>query len=166
MTQAELLAEQLQGARDWTLKLIADLKGNDWGFQPGEGLAHPLWMCGHLASAQNTLVHVRCIGQSVVDESFTKHFPLGTPVKSVSEHKYPSVQKVLDTMKKTQDKTVEAIRNLSDTFLAEPASGKDGSVHPHYRDKRGAISHCSRHEAFHAGQLATIRRLLGRGYLR
>ena len=49
---------------------------------------------------------------------------------------------------------------------SEPAFGKDGAVHPHYTDKLGAVSHCARHEAFHAGQLATIRRLLGKPFLR
>jgi hypothetical protein len=37
MTPAEFLAEQLAGTREWTLKLIADLKGDDWTFQPRRG---------------------------------------------------------------------------------------------------------------------------------
>ena len=56
---------------------------------------------------------------------------------------------------------------MSDSLLDEPAFGADGkSPHPHYKDKRGAVAHCNRHEAFHAGQLAMIRRLLGKTFLR
>ena len=47
-----------------------------------------------------------------------------------------------------------------------PAFGKDGGKHPHYDTKLEAIGHISRHEAFHAGQLATLRRLLGKSFLR
>ena len=82
MTQAELLAEQLVDTRDWTLKLLADLSGDDWHFQPAAGLAHPLWLCGHLASAQDTLIHTRCLGGGVLDSTFKSHFPLGAAVKS------------------------------------------------------------------------------------
>lgn len=166
MQQAELLAEQLRGTREWTLMLIDDLKGDDWHFQPQAGLAHALWMCGHLASAQNTLIHTRCLGAPVLDESFTSHFPLGSPVKSVQDHDYPSVESVLACMDEVQEKTCQAIMGMTDAMLAEPAYGLDGVTHPHYTDKRGAVTHCNRHEAFHAGQLATIRRLLGKAFLR
>ena len=166
MKAAELLAEQLDDTRAWTLKLIADLKGDDWTYQPGPGLGHALWMCGHLAAAQHLLIQVRCLGGGVLDESFTKHFPTGGPVKSAKEYAYPSVQTVLSTMDEVHQKTLAAVRKMSDAVLAEAAFGGDGKPHPHYHDKCGAVSHCGRHEAFHAGQIATIRRLLGRSFLR
>ena len=166
MTQTELLADQLDGSRQWTLMLLADLDGEDWTHQPGPGLAHALWLCGHLASAQNTLIHVRCLGHGVLDEVFAGHFPIGEPVKPMGEYDYPSVKLVRKVMVEIHVKTVDAVRNMSDALLAEPALGKDGQPHPHYSDKRGAVSHCSRHEAFHAGQLATIRRLLGKPFIR
>ncbi len=166
MTQAELLARQLDDTRAWTLMLIADLDGDDWTFQPAEGLAHALWLCGHLTSSQNTLVHTRCLGRPIMDESFKGHFPLGKPVASAAEHTYPGLEKVLETMADTHGKTCDAVRGMSEALLAEPAFGAEGKPHPHYRDKLGAVSHCVRHEAFHAGQLATIRRLLGKPFLR
>ncbi|MEK6799822.1 MAG: DinB family protein [Planctomycetota bacterium] len=168
MTHAELLAEQLEWTREWTLRLIADLEGADWSFQPGLGLAHPLWLCGHLACSQDILIFGRCLGQSgVIDDSFKSHFAIGGPVKSTTEHKYPPLSDVLSTMRDVHAKTLEAVRGMSDDLLAQPAFAGDGkSPHPHYKDKRGAASHCSRHEAFHAGQIALIRRLLGRTFLR
>ncbi len=167
MTQAELLAEQLVDTRDWTLKLIADLSGDDWRFQPAAGLAHPLWICGHLASAQDTLIHTRCLGGGVLDRTFKSHFPLGAAVKSCQEYDYPPVDEVLAVMADVQAKTVDAVRGMNDALLAEPAFGADGQTpHPHYKDKCGAVSHSVRHEAFHAGQLATVRRLLGKPFLR
>jgi hypothetical protein len=62
--------------------------------------------------------------------------------------------------------TLEAIAGMTDALLAQPAWGKDGAPHPHYKTKLGAVTHCARHEAFHAGQLALIRRLRGKSFLR
>jgi hypothetical protein len=167
MTTSELLAEQLDDTRDWTLKLIADLEGDDWRFQPGPGVAHALWLCGHLTTAQNALIHRRCLGQSVVDDDFARHFPIGQPVKSADEHDYPPVENILKMMANIHAKTIDTVKGMSDSLLDEPAFGADGKTpHPHYRTKRGAVSHANRHEAFHAGQLAWIRRLLGKEFLR
>jgi len=166
MTNAELLAEQLDGTREWTLKLIADLKGDDWTYQPGPGLGHALWLCGHLTCSQHLLIHVRCLGGGLLDESFTRHFPIGGPVKSAKEYVYPPVKTVLTTMEEVHRKTLAAVREMSDSLLAELAFGGDGKPHPHYRDKCGVVAHCNRHEAFHAGQIAMIRRLMGKSFLR
>ncbi len=167
MTFAQRLADQLHGSREWTLKLIADLKGDDWFFQPAPGLAHPLWLCGHLTVSQNTLVHVRCLGRSMLADAFVAHFPIGGPVKSAAEHAYPHVSEVLADMEDMHNATMEAVQHMNEALLAEPAYAADGkSPHPHYRDKAGAIVHSARHEAFHAGQIALIRRLLGKSFLR
>lgn len=166
MSLGTVLAEQLHGTRDWTLRLLADFADEDWAFQPGPGLAHAVWLCGHLAVSQNVLVHQRCLGANVLDEEFSKHFTIGGPIRSTGEHQYPRVEEIRRVMDQTHEKTLAAIRGMSDALLAEAAFGANGAIHPHYRDKLGAVSHCSRHEAFHAGQLALIRRLRGKRFLR
>lgn len=166
MTTNELLAEQLQTTRDWTLNLIRDLDEADWAVQPAPGLGHPLFLCGHLAVAQNLLVHVRCLGKSVVPDSFAEHFAIGKPVRSTREWSYPARELVLSTMRDVHEKTLAAVLRMDDALFAEPAFAGDGKPHPYYRTKCGAVSHCIRHEAFHAGQIATIRRLAGKPFLR
>ncbi len=167
MKLGEILAEQIDYTRAWTLKLIGDLRGDDWFFQPGPGLGHPLWLCGHLVCSQNFLVHVRClVTAGVVDKSFSDHFSIGGPVKSTKEHSYPSVEAVLAMMADVHKKTMAAVPQMSEALLAEPCMSGDGSPHPYYKDKKGALAHCNRHEGFHAGQIATIRRLVGKSFLR
>ncbi len=167
MTTGELLAEQIDGTRDWTLKLLADFSGDDRAFQPVAGLAHPLWLCGHLAVAQHVLIHMRCLNDdSVIDGAFADHFPIGVEAASAAEHDYPPSERILAVMAGAHANILAAVRGMSDALLAQPAFGKDGAIHPHYTDKLGSVSHCARHEAFHAGQLATIRRLLGKPFLR
>lgn len=167
MTTAELLAAQLEETRRWTETVIADLKGDEWTFQPGKGLHHALWVCGHIAGSQDTLINERCLGRASLPDSFRLHFKPGGPVKSAAEHDYPPVEEVLSHMRENHEKTCAAVRDMSDALLAEPAYAADGkTAHPNYRDKLGAVAHSSRHEAFHTGQIALIRRMIGKGFLR
>lgn len=167
MRIAQVLSEQLEFTRDWTEKLIADLHGDDWAFQPAPGLAHAQYLVGHLAVSQNVLVFVRCLGRPLLPDSFIAHFPIGAAVRSTPEHSYPSVDEILRVFREAQTATLNAVNEMGDDLLREPAYAADGkSPHPHYKDKLGAVSHCCRHEAFHAGQIATIRRLRGKTFLR
>ena len=167
MNNAELLARQIDDTRDWTLKLLNDFEGDDWSFQPLPGVGHALWLCGHLACAQDLLVHRRCLNKpGLVDDSFSRHFSIGGPVKSAQEHDYPSPEVIRGEMNRVHKATLADVLGMSDAVLAEPAFGGDGKPHPHYSDKAGAVAHCCRHEAFHAGQIALIRRLQGKSFLR
>lgn len=161
-----MLADQLRRTREWTLMLLAGFEGEEWTFQLKPGAQHALWICGHLASAQDTLVFQRCLGKPVLAPDFRVHFPTGGPVKSAAEHAWPTVDEVRERMADMQRRTEAAVAAMSDALLAEPAFGKDGAPHPHYDTKLGAVSHAARHEAFHAGQIAMIRRMLGKPFLR
>ena len=167
MTIAQLLAEQMDETRRWTLLLVEDLDGDQWGFQPGPGMSHPLWLCGHIAVAQNVLIFQRCLGTDELDAEFKSHFPLRQEVKVLGEHPFPTPAQVIKVMSDMHAGAVQVVRQMTDEFLVEPAHGKDAKTrNPHYHDKCGAIAHVARHEAFHAGQIASIRRLLGKPFLR
>jgi len=166
MTTAEVLADLLDGSREWTLKLIADVEGKEWTFQPGRGLHHILWLCGHLATAEQSLVMARCLGGDPPHPAFAAHFPIGQAVKGADEHDYPSPDEVLERMTSTHVRVIGAIRGMTDAKLATPCYGKDGKPHPHYSTVAGAIAHCARHEGFHAGQIALLRRLMGKPFIR
>lgn len=166
MNSGQLLAEQLDRTREWTLMIIEDIRGDEWFFQPAPGLHHALWLCGHLATAQDTLVFTRCLDQPRIESAFRAHFGIGGPVKSAAEHEWPSPKRVREVMDEMQAATLDAVRAMEDSLLDQPAYGKDGARHPHYDNKRQAVSHLIRHEAFHAGQLALLRRLMGKSFIR
>src|SRR5262245_35169061 len=121
MRLSDVLATQLNGTRDWTLKLLADLGGDDWSLQPGPGLAHVRYLIGHLTVSQDVLIHVRCLGKSILDPSFAAHFPIGAPIRSVTECEFPPVEKILQLMTSVHERTLTAVREMSDSLLAEPA---------------------------------------------
>ena len=164
--RAALLADQVEVSRDWTLRLLADVAGDDWLYQPFEGGHHILWLAGHLAVAEQLLVITRCLGGDPPDAEFAAHFGIGGPVKSATEHDWPTPETVLSMMDSTHAKVMAAIKIMSDELLDQPAYGLNGAEHPHYKTVAGAIAHCARHEGFHAGQIAMLRRLRGKAFLR
>jgi hypothetical protein len=166
MTRAELLAEQLAGTRDWLLAIIADFAGDDWFFQPAPGAQHALWLCGHAASSQDTLVFQRCLGTAVLDAGFKQHFAPGDAIRSCDPADWPTPDAVLAEMAGMHDRTLAAVRQLTDADLAKPAAGKDGGRHPHYDTVQGAISPSGPPRSLPRGQLALIRRMLGKKFLR
>ncbi len=166
MDTSDILVEQLRRTREWLHMVLSGFEAEDWTYQPATGLQHALWICGHLATAQDTLVFQRCLGKSILSEGFRRHFPIGAPIKSAGEYPWPATEDVPRKMEEMQAATLKAVAGMSDALLAEPAAGKNGAPHPHYATKLGAISHLDRHEAFHTGQVATIRRLLGKPFLR
>ncbi len=161
-----LLADQLDGTRDWTLKLIADIAGDEWTYQPAEGVQHALWLCGHLAVAEHLLVLTRALGGSPPDAELVKCFPIGSVVVDPGEIALPSPASVRAKMDATHAEVLAGIRGMSDEQLSKPCMGAEGKPHPHYRTNLEAISHCDRHEAFHAGQIAMLRRMMGKAFLR
>jgi len=168
MSIGQMLADQIDVTRQWTLALLEDFRGDEWTFQPQPGLHHALWLCGHLATSQETLVFKRCFGREpVLDPAFREHFGMGGPVRSAQEHAYPPPAEVLATMADVHAQVCAMIRTASDAALSEAAYAADGkSRHPYYDTRAGALGHASRHEAFHAGQIALLRRLLGKNFLR
>ncbi len=168
MTTPELLAKQFSDTREWTKLLVTDFSDEDWVFQPESGLHHALWLCGHLVTAEDTLIFSRSLNaDDSLPAGFRAHFPIGGSVRSATEHDYPPAASVIATMDEHHAQTLLAIRGMSDSLLAEPAYAADGkSKHPHYADKLGVVSHLIRHEAFHAGQIGLLRRLMGKAALR
>ncbi|MFQ5413478.1 MAG: DinB family protein [Phycisphaerae bacterium] len=167
MAVAETLVRELTLARDRTWRLIADFAGDEWTFQPGPGMAHVLWVCGHLAVMQHDLVHLRCFGVGVLEDAYVAHFRDSASIPSATVHAYPAVETVLNTMDATHVTTCERVRAMTDDGLAQPAYAADGHTpHPHYRDRRGAVAHCIHREVIHAGLIAQVRRALGKAQLR
>lgn len=164
MALAETLAEQLDGARDWTLRLIADFAGEqEWGFQPAPDLGNAAWLCGHLAFAEDGLIFRRCFEKSLLSDEFVAPFMMGQTPRPLTGGGYPPIDEIRNTMDRVHAEALAAVRSLSDEQLLRPAPGKP---HPHFTDTTGLLTHAARHEAFHAGQLAWLRRLLGKPALR
>ena len=162
MNTSELLAEHLDRIRRWTVSLLEDLSEEDWLWPPGPNLGQIAWQVGHIAVAEHGLILVRCAQQPVLEESFLSLFRPGSTPSSGAEG-YPSIAELRDKMDSIHQRALQIVRQLDDSDLqTEPA----GKPHPMFTTKTGAIQMAASHEAFHAGQIALIRRLRGKPALR
>lgn len=163
MEPAAFLADELAKTREWTKQLLADLDGDDWGFQLKEEMYHATWLVGHIAWAQHGLVMRRCFGEGPLDNAYADPFKIGTTPVPLGEGTYPAVGDLVAHFDRVQEMVVEKVRGMTGADLETTLEGKP---HPMFTTKGSAVVHSTRHEAFHAGQIATIRRMLGRSPLR
>lgn len=165
MDTVALLTDRLIAARNWTNSLLADVDESRWFNPPAEGLGHVAWQVGHLASSQIILVHMRCFGKQYADcapNEFQKLFGRGsTPV--ADSKAYPPIRAIRSFFDRTQAECLAMIATLPASELDKPAGVEP---HPMFTHKAGAIGMAAMHEAFHAGQIALIRRLQGKAPLR
>ncbi len=166
MTTLEFLIDRLMTARKWTNSLLVDIEESQWfTMPPTGGTGHIAWQIGHLAASQLVLIPNRCFNRpftEFVTDEFRAPFMRGsTPHADPSE--YPPLAEIKNFFERTQQTCIELVRSMPETELTEPA-GSD--PHPLFSNKAGAISVAALHETFHAGQIAMIRRSLGKNPLR
>jgi len=160
MNLADFLADQLDRTRNWTLDLIKDLDEQACDKQPRDGVQNIHWILGHLTFAEEILILTRCLGRKETAPDFVEPFKRG---KTCTPSDLPPLSRVRKEMDRIHELCLAAIREISPEELTEPTLG---NPHPMFTDKQGALLHASRHEGFHAGQIALIRRLLGKSPLR
>ena len=163
MDAITLLKDRLTLARKWTNDLIKDIDESLWFTPPGVNLGHVAWQLGHVAASQIVLVHMRCFGKQFADcapADYMATFARGsTPVPDPS--KYPPIPVIRKFFDQTQADVFDMVSTLSPADLDQPTE-----PHPMFTNRGGAIGMVAMHETFHAGQIALIRRLMGKQFLR
>ncbi|MGC3969640.1 MAG: DinB family protein [Pirellulales bacterium] len=153
--------EQIRAARSYTLEMLGDLEPGEWFEMPG-GVTHIAWQVGHLAMAQYRLCLDRIRGERPDDSKLISLAMLtifgkgSTP--DAAQLKYPPVDDIRLAFERVHRATLVECAKLKDTDLdAAP-------LKPHrlFNTKIGSLQWCARHEMLHAGQIALLRRMLGR----
>jgi len=165
MDMISLLLDRLQSARNWTNSLLEDVDESKWFDAPGPKLGHIAWQVGHLASSQIILVHMRCFGKEYAGcapAEYQKLFGRGsTPVADPAA--YPPISRIREFFSRIHGECLDMIAKMPTPELDKPAGAEP---HPMFTNKAGAIGMAAMHECFHAGQIAMIRRLMGKPPLR
>ncbi len=165
MNKAELLADRLQAARRWTLSLLDDVPESTWFDMSGSGHTHVAWQVGHLTASIASLIHVRCLGkafEACLPADFRERFGIGSsPVSDAAAH--PPVAELRAVFDRIHTEAVAAVSAMSEEDLSGPVGGQP---HPMFATREGAVVMAIMHEAFHAGQIAMLRRLAGKEPLR
>lgn len=165
MHRKDFLIERLSRARAWTTSLIADIDEARWFDMPFPGFGHTAWQIGHLAASQVVLVHVRCRDmafEDVLPAAWKVKLARGsTPVPDATQ--YPPLAEIRSRFDGIHQDVLRIIRELPEDSLDQPAGTEP---HPMFTTREQAIGMAAMHESFHAGQIAMIRRWMGKAPLR
>jgi uncharacterized damage-inducible protein DinB len=164
MNLHDFMVAQIEAAREMTLSQINDFADDELLVQPCPGGNHPLWLLGHIANSEDGLILSFCKGENVLPGSYFKLFGIGsTPQTAASA--YPSRDEILAGMEEAHAAAIDYVGGVSPEELDRPPHGLD-RLRPEAQElfhSRGAcILHHALHEANHAGQMAVLRRILGK----
>jgi hypothetical protein len=163
-TQADLdrAIQQIHFARWYTTELLSDIPQNEWFAMPAGAATHVAWQVGHLAFAQFALCIWRQRDERPQDEQLIaaelrKLFGRNSN-PSADPAAYPPVAEICALFDRVHEQV------LTELFAADPAALDEPGLKPHrfVKTKLEALYWCSQHELVHAGQIALLRRLMGK----
>ena len=151
MTQAQLLAQNFDFTRKYTLFFLNKLQGYDLHQRfemNGKQLNSAYWIMAHLTISQNWLL-LRGTGGEIERFSWAKLFGMGAPPPAPAD--CPPFEEIKETSIRIHKKAMDRVSALSDEQLQAPTQigfsvGPDDTI-------QETIMHAARHEAGHAGQL-------------
>ena len=152
--------EQLDFARRYTLERIAGVPPAEWFTVPPGGVSHVAWQVGHLAMAEYRLCLDRLRPRTPADEEL------------ISDHFLATFSRDSDPAAVT-GYTAEEIRavhaRVHARVLAELPGYPDPDLdlpplkpHALYATRIAGLRYAALHEMIHCGQIAMLRRMLGR----
>jgi hypothetical protein len=159
--KAEVYAELLEEALDATIAAAEQVSEGGRLRAAQEGKAHPLWFIGHMAYANNLLLHQWCCdGESMIPSEYNKifgpDFGGGNPITANADD-YPSWDEVLDNYNKVGRACVEGIRALDDATLAgNLRGGAPDSIKEKFKSVQYAVRAMATHDAYHRGQMNAV----------
>ena len=149
----------LNFSRKFLNGLIADLQTpDDWFHQPCPGGNHPLWIVGHLGTADARFAAVIDGQPAQVPEGWDELFWFGSEVSS-DRSLYPPVEEVAEFGRMRREYLMTVIGQTDDDWFASPppAEGRFSDA----PNMAQMLIFASFHEGMHAGQLTVARRSLG-----
>lgn len=162
----EYALERIDAVRHFTLSFLEDIAPDQWYEQPGGLPTHVAWQVGHLAVAQHALCLRRVRGDEEKDAQFLPadfydRFKLGS-VPAPGAENNPSAEELFGVLDAVHARVLAELTERTDDDLDVDVE----KPHPAFRTKLGAVEWSYQHELVHAGQIALIRRLLGKQPLR
>jgi hypothetical protein len=160
MNGIAVLKEGLAQSKDWMMALITDMKDAPTTFPTPKGGNHPLWVIGHLAYSEASIINGFVLGEQNPLAKWESLFGMGSePVADAS--KYPSMDELRAAFEQVRGRTLQLLDSYTDADLDRPSKAP-----PEYKAFFGTIGQClittCIHVTFHAGQAADARRTLGR----
>ncbi len=165
-SRLDLVISRMRGSRLFTQQFLNDLTDAEWYWSPPQFTTHIAWQVAHIAVAEYSLCLRRVRGRTSADESlvsdaFIDAFKLGS--KPVAEpDKNPPLDEIRRVFEAVHQQSIDELSGRSEAELDGPLA----EPHPRFKTKLGAVEFSPLHEMVHAGQIAMLRRLMGKPPLR
>jgi hypothetical protein len=158
--------DRLRRSRLFIKPFLADLRPEDWYWSPSQITTHVAWQVGHLAVAQYNMCLRRIRGRTTGDEAlisdgFIDAFKAGSKPEAEASKDLPLVE-IQRVFNGVHDQALAELADRDDAELDVPLE----QPHPAFKTKLAAVEFCALHEMVHAGQIALLRRLMGKPPLR
>ncbi len=156
MNKFENLKDLLNTVHRATRKLLDDITEEEALFQINDNFNHITWLTGHILYSAQLILDI--LGEKKkLPEEWVSMFRGGHELLADSS-KYPSIKDLLDRLDEFYDRIDKAVDGKSDGFLDEKVE-----IVPDWIECRlNALQFFCAHEFYHAGQIAMIRKSLGR----
>jgi hypothetical protein len=165
-SRLEMAINRIQDSRLFTEQFLKDLTDAEWYWSPPQFTTHVAWQVGHLAVTQYNLCLRRVRGRTTDDESLISNpyidaFKLGSKPVAKPEKNLP-LDEIRHVFEAVHKQSIHELGGRNEADLDEPLE----QPHPRFKTKLGAVEFCAQHELVHAGQIAMLRRLMGKPPLR
>ncbi|MGL4465831.1 MAG: DinB family protein [Planctomycetia bacterium] len=165
MNAKDVLRDALELAYRWNKMLADDLRDAPLAFPTANGGNHAVWVAGHAVVARSGLLSM-ITGQPDPWADWGKMLGGGsTPVADAAA--YPNYEELLAAWDSVHRKTLALLDGLSEARLDEPPAAVPDELKddPNFASVGAILLFIAMHEMSHRGQLADVRRSLGRGTL-
>ncbi len=160
MKATDLIRLSLDQSKGWLNALLADMKAQPTTAPTPRGGNHPLWVLGHLASAEAGMIAGFIHGKENPLAKWDKLFGMGTePVADAA--KYPSWDELMGEFERTRANTLKLLGTYSDADLDRVLSVPD-NMKAFFGTVGQVFAMISVHTAFHTGQVADARHAAGK----
>lgn len=158
MKATEVLTLGLEFSKNWLMGLIGDLKGEELIASPiANGGNHALWVLGHITVSEAGILNSYVLGEKNPLEEWNAKFGAGSTPSSKPED-YPPIEEMIAKFEGVRKHTLKVLSEMSDEQLDE----KSHADNPYFEKKANCFLLMISHAAFHAGQVADVRKSLGK----
>lgn len=160
MKATDFIKQSLESSKGWALGLIDDMKDAPLTQPTPNGGNHPLWVLGHIAYSEASLLDGFVLGQPNRYAEWEGLFNNGT-TPSTNESDYPTLGDLMTKFEEVRAATLAHLDTLSDDDLDQKSHAPE-EFSAYFGTVGACFAAMSTHCAFHAGQVADARRAAGR----
>ncbi len=162
MQTISYISMSMNASKEMSLTLINDLKDQPFAQPTSNGGNHATWILGHLAYMESVMIHQMIQGKDTCTLSHLKAVFDAEGAPSTDASLYPSFDQLLKEYDTARNETDAYLETISETDLQQPALGCLDDWKPYFGTIAQCLDFIAHHPSLHFGQLADIRKSLGR----